>query len=211
VNFSADSRHLAATEMGFPGYVEMIAMAPSAPGRLETTCVIENHRPGMTAKAAAFSDDGRFAALGWAPRSQADASGGGAGGALSVHRYDPLTGVVAAEPVAEMTGTDVALRNIETCAFLPRARGGTYRILTANQGDDRVSAFAFDPRRSLVSAGAFAEGLSFPHGLGVSADGRFAAITTYGDDCVHILGVAPAVGERFGWGMISRALAALTG
>ncbi len=57
----------------------------------------------------------------------------------------------------------------------------------ADQVFDAVTAFEFDAEnRTLTYAGIFAAGLSFPHGMDVSADGQFVAITTYGDDCVHI-------------------------
>jgi hypothetical protein len=47
-------------------------------------------------------------------------------------------------------------------------------------------------RQTLVAAGIFADGLSFPHDVDVSADGRFAAIANYGDDSLRIARVTPS-------------------
>ena len=50
-----------------------------------------------------------------------------------------------------------------------------------------LRADTFDPgARALAFTGIFAAGLSFPHGVDACADGRFVAVTTYGDDTVHI-------------------------
>jgi len=38
----------------------------------------------------------------------------------------------------------------------------------------------------------FADNLSFPHGVAARADGRYVAITTFGDDSVHIAAAAAA-------------------
>ena len=59
----------------------------------------------------------------------------------------------------------------EKCVFVP-GEGKPYRILVTNHASDQVTAFAFDAERSsLVFTGVVADGMSFPHGLGVSADG----------------------------------------
>lgn len=190
VSFSPDSRHLAFTEIGAPGYVEVVRVATTT---RERTCVLENRHAPMKPKSVAFSPDGRFAAIALAPNVAPQAAAVPADGMLSVHRFDAARGVIA-EVVAEARGADSSLGNVEICTFLPTIVGTPYRILVANQGADAVTAFAFDPEaRTLAFTGIFAAGLSFPHGLDASADGRFVAVTTYGDDRVHIAQVIPAV------------------
>jgi 6-phosphogluconolactonase (cycloisomerase 2 family) len=50
-----------------------------------------------------------------------------------------------------------------------------------------VTAFAFRTNdHSLTFLGVFQDGLTFPHGVDVSADGKFVAITNYGDDTLRI-------------------------
>ena len=96
-------------------------------------------------------------------------------------------GVSEPEPAAALTGTGAELGTVEMCTFLPRPPCRPYRILGANQGADTVTALDFDPARGRLGlAGTFAAGLSFPHGIDASADGRFVAITNYGDDTLRI-------------------------
>ena len=69
----------------------------------------------------------------------------------------------------------------------PANSGDTYRILVTDQANDLIPAFSFDAaNRTLRPDGVFAENLSFPHGVNARADGRYVAITTFGDDSVHI-------------------------
>jgi DNA-binding beta-propeller fold protein YncE len=184
VKFSPDSRHLAFTEIGNPGFVEIVRV--SSP-QLERTCLLENRHGSLKPKSIAFSDDGDFAfvsmTLNVTPRLEVQSSGG----ALFVHRFDAENGVIGTEVLAELRGTDIFLGNVEICRVLPHVPGKPYRILLVNQGADLVSAFEFDPvAHSLSLAGIFASGLSFPHGLDVSHDGKYVAITAYGDDSLHI-------------------------
>jgi DNA-binding beta-propeller fold protein YncE len=195
VSFSPDSRHLAFTEIGVPGYVEVVRVATTT---RERTCLLENRHASMKPKSVAFSHDGRFAVIAMALNVTPAPGAAAPDGLLSVHRFDAASGVIG-EALAEMHGTDTALVNMEICTFLPSSSGAPYRILVANQGADVVTAFTFDPgARTLTLTGIFAAGLSFPHGVDACADGRFVAVTTYGDDSVHIARVTPGLGGASG-------------
>ena len=189
VSFSPDSRHLAFTEIGVPGYVEVVRVTTTR----ERTCLLENRHAPLKPKSVAFSHDGRFAVIALALNVTPGPGAATADGLLSVHRFDAASGVIG-EALADMHGADTALVNMEICTFLPSIAGTPYRILVANQGADVVAAFTFDPgARALAFAGIFAAGLSFPHGVDACADGRFVAVTTYGDDTVHIARIAPGL------------------
>ena len=146
----------------------------------------------MKPKSVAFSQDGRFAAVASAHNVRPDDAARASGGVLSVHRYDAARGVIETEALAELREPGAPLANVEMCAFIPRARCGPYRILVADQGRDVVNAFDFEAEaRTIVFRGVFAAGLSFPHGVDVSAAGMYAAITNYGDDTLRIARIAP--------------------
>jgi DNA-binding beta-propeller fold protein YncE len=195
VSFSSDSRHLAFTEIGAPGYVEVVSVATP---RRERTCLLENRRAPMKPKSVAFSRDGRFVVIAMAPNAARVPGGAASDGSLSVHSFDAASGVIGAA-LAETHGADIVLGNMEICTFLPTVSGSPYRILVANQGADMVTAFTFDPGgRTLAFTGIFAAGLPFPHGVDACADGRFVAVTTYGDDSVHIARVTPGLGGASG-------------
>jgi hypothetical protein len=181
--FAPDSRHLAFTEVGAPGYIEVVRV--DSPGR-ERTCLLENPHGPMKPKSVAFSPDARFVAVVWALNAS-PASGLAPAGLVSVHRYDGARGVIDVDAVAQLAGGDLALGTLEMCTFLPPAAGPSYRILAASQGADLVASFALDTEaRTLACTGTFAGDLSFPHGIDASADGRFVAVTTYGDDMLRI-------------------------
>jgi len=109
---------------------------------------------------------------------------------VSVHPFDMASGVIASGTVAELQGQTTSFVYVDMCSILPAAYGRPCRILVADQGIDKIVAFEFDPdTRTLAFAGHFLAGLSFPHGVAASADGRFVAVTTYGDDSLHIFDV----------------------
>lgn len=187
LSFSRDSRHLAFTEIGTPGYVEVVRVDTGAcTGRLE------NRYAPLKPKSVAFSPGGHFVAVTLAPNVVREDVAVEAGGMLAVHRFDVAAGVIAPEPAALLRSAGDALNGVEACTILPAASGRPYRILAANQAADLVPAFDFDATAgTLAFAGVFAAGLSFPHGIDASADGRFVAVTNYGDDTLRVARVAP--------------------
>src|SRR5262249_38741606 len=142
-------------------------------------------------KAVAFSRDGCFAAVAFAPPAVPlapdatceDSRVADVGGAVAIHRFDAQRGSLEREPVAIWRITGGPIGALESCTILPSPSGHPFRILTVDQAGDAVLAFDFDPRQStLTYAGVFAAGMSFPHGIDASADGRFVAVANYGDD-----------------------------
>ena len=110
-----------------------------------------------------------------------------------IHRFDAASGVIAPEPLAELKGEGMSLATTDMCTFLPTKSGTNYPIAVVDQSADAILAFEFDAEKeTLVAAGVFADGLSFPHDVAVSADGQFVAITNYGDDTLRIARILPS-------------------
>ena len=184
VHFSPDGRHLAFTQIGDPAYVEVVR-AESSPG--ERTCLLENLHAPMKPKSVAFSSDGRFIAVPMALNARQDGRAVTAAAMVAIHGFDADRGVVDPEPAARYDRADGALAYPDTCKFLPSTSARRHRLLISDQALDAVVSFEFDAeRRTLDFTGVFVAGLSFPHGVDVSADGRFVAITNYGDDTVCV-------------------------
>ena len=191
VDFSPDSRHLAFTQIGDPSYVEVVRVGPPAGQR---ACLLENRYAPMKFKTVAFSSDGRFVVIAMAFNARPEAAALPPAGIVAIHPFDSEHGVIDPEPVARYDCSGGVLAYAEMCTFLPSTGGNRYHVLVTDQALDAVMSFEFDAEaRTLAYAGAFAGGLSFPHGVSASADGRFVAVTTYGDDAVHVLRV-PALG-----------------
>ena len=187
VRLFPDSRHLAFTEIGEPGQVEVVSVTTPACPR---TCLIENREAPLKPKSVAFSRDGRYAAIVKSPNVKHQTVAVTSSGQLAVHACAADRGVIAAQPLAVLAASDASLGSAEMSTFLPSAPGTPYRVLVTNQGADVVSTFEFHAtQRTLAFAGTFAAGLSFPHGVDASADGRHVAVTNYGDDTLRIFRV----------------------
>ena len=182
VTFTPDGRHIAVTEIGHPGFVAVMRTALG-----ERTCLLENRYAPFRPKSIAFSPDGRFAVIVRGLNVSLTAAALMPGGMISIHPFDMASGVIGSEALAELQGQSTSFVYVDMCSILPRAAGAPCRILVADQGIDEIVAFDFDPgNRTLAFAGHFLAGLSFPHGVAASADGRFVAVTTYGDDSLRI-------------------------
>lgn len=184
LDFSPDARHLAFTQIGERAFIEVVRVRPPAGRR---TCLLEHRDPSTNPKAVAFSFDGRYLAIcrATSPRPQAVAP---SAGMVAIHRFDPATGIVDPAPTAQFNGVDDFLAYGDLCAFLPPASPNRHRLLVADQALNAIMTFEFDAEaRTLAHLGVLVAGMPFPHGVSASADGRFVAITSYGDDTLHIV------------------------
>jgi DNA-binding beta-propeller fold protein YncE len=107
-------------------------------------------------------------------------------GALTVYSFDSIHGVIDPTPVSTI-GMSELLSVPEDVCFSP---DGTF-ILVTNQGNDTVTIHAFDPETGQLGESRILlqnpeAQLSFPHGLNISPDGKYLAVTNYGDDTVKI-------------------------
>jgi hypothetical protein len=83
VRFSPDSRHLAVTEVGTPGSVEVMLACVELGAQ---TCLLQDRCAPLKPKGLAFSPDGRFVAIGRSQGLRPD-RGARLGAMLSVHRF----------------------------------------------------------------------------------------------------------------------------
>jgi hypothetical protein len=184
VAFSPDSRFLAFTNLDEPGYVEVVDIT-ARPHR--TTCLLANDRFPLTPKSISFSRDGYFAAIAMAYPGTPDNRSIESAGILTIHRFDAARGMLDPEPFAEYLGQGMELSTSDFCTFLPRERDDPYRIAVVDQAADEVRAFEFAPNlKSLRRIGTFASDLTFPHDVDISTDGKFVAISNYGNDSLTI-------------------------
>ncbi|MGH7488790.1 MAG: YncE family protein, partial [bacterium] len=181
-SFAPDGRHIAYTVIGRALSVEVVRLKDQ-----EITCRLERFPSFLAPKSITFSADGRFALIALSFIAALIDLGNYGGGMLSVHRFDAESGTVEADPAAEYRAIGTDLGFLDMAIFLPVSSGDTYRILVTDQANDLIPAYLFDAvAGTLLPDGVFADNLSFPHGVDARADGRYVAITTFGDDCVHI-------------------------
>lgn len=186
--FSPDSRYLAFTEIGEIGYIEVVRV-PSG----ERVCLLENQRRPLKPKSIVFSRDGHLAVIAWVLNVTQHRLPDEPHGVLAAHPFDMARGTIDPAPIAEFHGSGLSMGNVDMCTVLPVRPDGRYEILAANQGFDVISAFELDADASTLDfTGVFLDGLSFPHGLDASADGRFIAVTSTGNDTISIARVMPS-------------------
>jgi hypothetical protein len=180
--FTPDGRHIAYTVIGRALSVEVVRLKDRA-----MTCRLESFPASLAPKSVAFSADGRFALVALSFIAAEVDTGKYGGGMLSVHRFDADTGNIDADPVAQYRASGTDLGFLDMAIVLPKPRGDIYRILVTDQANDLIPAYLFDATAgTLLPDGVFADNLSFPHGVDARPDGRYVAITTFGDDSVHI-------------------------
>ena len=181
-SFTPDGRHIAYAVIGRASSVEVVRLKDRA-----ITCRLEKFPAALAPKSITFSADGRFALVALSFIAATFDTGKYGGGMLRVHRFDAETGRVEADPVAEYRARGTDLGFLDMAVFLPTKGGETYRILVTDQANGLIPAFSFDAADgTLQPDGVFADDLSFPHGIDARADGRYVAITTFGDDSIHI-------------------------
>ncbi len=181
-SFTPDGRHIAYAVIGCALSVEVVRLNDRA-----MTCRLDSFPAGLAPKSITFSADGRFALVALSFIAASVDTGKLGGGMLRVHRFDARSGSIEAEPAAEYRATGTDLGFLDMAIFLPVKRGDIYRILVTDQANGLIPAYAFDAAAvTLRPDGVFADNLSFPHGVDARADGRYVAITTFGDDSVHI-------------------------
>ncbi len=178
--FSPDSRFLAYSSLGKDAHVKLMEIQ-EAPffnliGKQKLNCPFEPMRP----KSVAFSHDGKFVAIGYC--TQLGNKIGYSSGMLALHRYQKR-GWINPTPTSIVEN----LTSTETIAFHPR----TATIVAVDQVLDRVTAHQYNPNSGEIETSwTILEGevseLFLPHGLHFSQDGRFLAVTNYGDDKVTV-------------------------
>jgi 6-phosphogluconolactonase (cycloisomerase 2 family) len=192
VGFSPCSRFLAFTTVDSPGWIRLHGVSEAGGGALMVTPLqqLRNELAPLKPKGIDFSPDGRFAVVCYASNVTRDAS---LNGRLHVHLFHGEAGL-GARPVSR-GGADLRLGFPDDLKFF---RDGSH-LVASDQANDSAIVVGFD-----ASTGALGElrmvlenpraRLSFPHGVGISPDGRHLAITSYGDDKLTIYAIRS--GER---------------
>jgi hypothetical protein len=185
-SFSPDGRHLGYTVIGRERAVEVVRMCDRA-----MTCRLDTFPATLSPKSVTFSTDGRFALISLSFYAGPVDTGNYGGGVLTVHRFDAQTGIIEAKSAAQYKAKGTDLGFLDMAIFLPEKNGDTYRILVTDQANDLIPAYAFNAAAgALRPDGVFVDKLPFPHGIDARPDGRYVAITTFGDDSVHIAAAA---------------------
>lgn len=104
---------------------------------------------------------------------------------LEVYTFDSVSGRIGSCVDSSQEGNPSSI--FEDVVFIDNDR----MFILSDQCNDFLSIYAFDPKLGKIGSSpqifhGDKTGLSFPHGIGVSSDGKFLAVTNYGDDKLNV-------------------------
>ena len=185
IGFSPCGCFLYYTTIGKPGVTGVFHLQETASGDVVANeiGILENDRQPLVPKGVAVSPDGVFLAICYGPN--AGYTGPGIKGLVAVHRLGTDGGILP-EPISEAEGGAV-LQCAEDIKFLPGGR----QVVVTEQVNNSLIFFDFDPdtgivTRDIVSLSNPEAKLDFPHGVGISPNGKKLAVTNYGSDNVNV-------------------------
>jgi 6-phosphogluconolactonase (cycloisomerase 2 family) len=181
--FSPDGKSISFTGFGEPAGVYTASLMRLGE-QLHTSPIqfLLNQYEPLKPKSVAFSPDGRFAAIGYC--IQLSREEGPPGRAiLAIYHRDPETGWIDPSPISKVED----LFSAETVAFYPDGSC----IFVVDQLENRITAHVFDKETGELGESWIAlenpeAELNFCHGIAITADGKYVAITNYGDDKITV-------------------------
>ncbi|MEI8125024.1 MAG: beta-propeller fold lactonase family protein [Parachlamydiaceae bacterium] len=192
VRFSRQMDYIAYTIFGDPGKIMLFRIIKNedeiyiTPSQDMDTDLFPLHPKGID-----FSMDDRFVVVCHARNNSSAPNCLSA--ALAVYPFDRINGKIDPIPVS-VIGTSELLSVPEDLCISPDG----FSIFVTNHGNDTVTVHAFDPMTGQIGESRILlqnpeAQLSFPHGLSISPDGKYLAVTNYGDDTVKIYALSGSI------------------
>lgn len=188
IRFSTNSKYLICTTIGDPGNILVYKLKNSKNGTATLKLVHQMKNPyfPLKPKSINFSKDGSLMIACFS--GNAGSLKSKAVGALAVYNFDNNTGKIDTKPVCEFKGRpeisftdDVSFSQDEKSSF----------IVLPSQLNDTIVFFPFDRNKKQIDKKFFTFSnpkaqISYPHGIALSSDNKFLAVSHYGDDKVTI-------------------------
>ncbi|MFB9324533.1 WD40 repeat domain-containing protein [Paenibacillus aurantiacus] len=188
VQFSPDSRFMVSTTMDAGGHIRFYSLEEGPGGELNITLTqtTQSLYLPLKPKAIAFSGDGALIAICFGPN--AGTLNPQSFGVMAIHTFDGVTGTMSEQPVHELYGRP-ELSVPDSVTFSHDA--GSSMLIIPSQSNDTIVFYAFDKSTCQIDPNFFSftnpnAQLSFPHGVSLSADDRYLAVSNYGDDKITI-------------------------
>ncbi len=143
-----------------------------------------NTHKNLYPKAINFTQDNKYIVLAWAPTPPPPGKKhiGPVESILESYKFNP-DGTIG-EIISSVKRNHTVIEDI---TFL---ENDTAMVMT-NQAEDSLLIYSFDPITGKIDNNPSSlknpeAQLSFPHGIGISQNGKYLAVTSYGDDTVNI-------------------------
>jgi WD40 repeat protein len=183
IRFSPDSKYLVFTIIDPPGAVKVYAVSDIA---VIPAFTLENPDPQQRPKAVCFTPDSKFIAVLYSYAAGIKSNNKNNKSSICIHRYVQDTGKIDRQLLAQYIHQSETNSAFEIGAFRAEPNQYQYSLFITDQ-EDRVFEFKFDSQnRNIQLIGSFGDDLPFPHGIDLSPDGHYLAVTTLGDDIFKI-------------------------
>lgn len=156
---------------------------PKKNGKIDfqLTQAIPNPFQGLKPKSIAFSKDNRYVVIGFC--IELSGKEGGAQGLIASYAFDHTTGTISDSPITVIDD----IFSAETVAFSHDYTS----VYAVDQVKDRVTGHEFNPSTGALGKSWIAlknpeSQLSLPHGIAFSSNGKYVAVSNYGDDKVTV-------------------------
>jgi WD40 repeat protein len=175
--FSRDAKYLACVSIGDPGRICIY----NVDSGFKLIQRIANPFNPLKPKGIDFSPDGNFAVICFS--RNASSTPNETEGLLAIYPFDAEHGILKDHPIQKQKCSST----LEDVCFSP---DGT-TIFVTNQYTDTITAHTFNTQTGFLGEWHVAlknpeAKLHFPHGMGLSHNGKFLAVSNYGNDQITI-------------------------
>ena len=170
------------------GLVRIYKLQQDTKGGLNVTITqeIQDRYLPLKPKSIDFSSDGSLMVICYGPN--AGTLSANSYGAIAIYAFDNNTGTIDTRPLCELTN--------KTELSVPDGVTFTNDIMSSNiiipsQSDDTVMFYSFNKKSNQIDPNFFKlknpeAQLSFPHGLSITSDNQYLAVSNYGSDTVTV-------------------------
>lgn len=186
VKFSNNGKFLATTRIWADNSVHIYGLVKNP--SIALTPIFRLKTPDTSVyspKSIAFTKDDTYIAIAYS--TQATKKPTPQHAYIAIHSFNATTGIIDQEPICSLKDHDTFI-NIEDIIFDQKDE----YIIFSNQGNDAVLCYAFDKTTGKIGSKKFGlvgerSKLSFPHGVGISPDGKYLSVSNYGTDtfCIY--------------------------
>lgn len=187
VQFSPNAKYLVSCSIDRAGPILIYRLVYGRDGEVDAILsrMIPNRYSPLKPKSIDFSADGSLMAVCYGPNA---ADSYACNGALAIYAFDAEMGTISDAPLCERKETP-ELSYPDDVSFSHDALSSV--LVVPSQVNDTVLFYSFDKANSRIHPDYFAftnpeAQLYFPHGLALSSDDEYLAVSNYGDDKVTV-------------------------
>ncbi|KQL48744.1 hypothetical protein AN963_02800 [Brevibacillus choshinensis] len=194
VRFTPNGQYLVSSTIDDEGLILIYKLEREPNGTLDVTLsqVVQNPYLPLKPKSVNFSSDGSLMVVCYSPNADRIYQHSGA---LVIYAFDNETGTIRPQPLCERIGLP-ELQYPDDACFSHDEESSI--LIVPTQGDHSILFYPFDKRTSQIDPQFFAftnpeAQLSFPHGVSLSSDDNYLAVSNYGDDKVTVYSMKQAI------------------